>query len=295
MNTQGKKGRRRPCRATARGFTLVETMIVVSVFGLILALLAGIAVDTSRLSGDINASVILQSQARLQLDVLAQDIRSSSSVLASYTPSGGPTYVTDTDSTLVLQLPALSGDGSSTPASFAAATQTWTPSASDILVYHLVGSSAPYTLNRVIYSSAGSGRAAQADTILVSNVQSVTFGYLGVRVLAGNGVQTAFPVDTFASPGQAVTINGAAMPLVTGTAAIPAGSARFTAPNTLTFGTAPAPTDTVDASYPLSPVSAASAVTCVTLDLTVSSTNAGLRPTATQTVELTSAVNLSNH
>ena len=67
----------------ARGFTLVETMLAVSSLGLIVALLAGITIDTSRLSGDINAQSALQSQTRLQLDIITQDIRSSDAVLVS--------------------------------------------------------------------------------------------------------------------------------------------------------------------------------------------------------------------
>ena len=281
--------------ARARGFTLVETMLVVSIFGLIVALLAGITIDTSRLSGDINAQATLQSQTRLQLDVITQDIHSSDAVLASYTPSGGVTYTTDTGSTLVLQLPAVSADGSSTPATFANTTQTFTPNAFDVVIYHLVGASAPYTLNRIVLPSTGSGRAAVADTAVVFNVQSATFGYQAVRTLTGNGTQTTFSIDTFSTPGDAVTVNGAALPQVTGSSSVPSGAVRFTAPSTLTFGTAPAATDVVDASYPVSPASAASAVTSISVALMVSSTNGGLRPTTTQTVELTSAANLSNH
>ena len=279
----------------ARGFTLVETMLAVSSLGLIVALLAGITIDTSRLSGDINAQATLQSQTRLQLDIITQDIRSSDAVLASYTPSGGPTYTTDTGSTLILQVPAVSADGSSTPATFTTTTQTFAPNAFDVVLYHLVGTSAPYTLNRIVLPSAGSGRAAVADTAIVFNVQSATFGYQAVRTLTGNGTRATFSIDPFSTPGQTVTVNGAALPQVAGSASVPPGEARFTAPSTLTFGTAPTTTDVVDASYSVSPASAASAVTSISVDLAVSSTNGGLRPTTTQTVELTSAANLSNH
>ena len=281
--------------ARARAFTLVETMLVVSIFGLIVALLAGITIDTGRLSGDINAQATLQSQTRLQLDVITQDIRSSDAVLASYTPSGGPTYTTDTGSTLVLQLPAVSADGSSTPATFTNATQTFTPNAFDVVIYYIAGTSAPYTLNRIVLPSAGSGRAAVANTAVVFNVQSATLGYQAVRTLTGNGTKTDFSIDAFSTPGQTVTVNGATLPQVTGSSSVPSGEARFTAPSTLTFGTAPAATDVVDASYPVSPASAASAVTSIAVALMVSSTNGGLRPTTTQTVALTSAANLSNH
>ena len=205
------------------------------------------------------------------------------------------TYTTDTGSTLVLQLPAVSADGSSTPATFASTTQTFMANAFDVVIYHLVGASAPYTLNRIVLPSTGSGRAAVADTAVVFNIQSATFGYQAVRTLTGNGTQTTFSIDAFSTPGKAVTVNGAVLPQVTGSSSVPSGAVRFTAPSTLTFGAAPAATDVVDASYPVSPASAASAVTSIAVALMVSSTNGGLRPTTTQTVALTSAANLSNH
>src|SRR5207247_1000271 len=119
-----------------RGFSVIETVIVLSLFAVVATVLAAVTIDTSRLAKTITVQEKMQHQSRHQLDVLMRDIRDAQYVLTSYT-SGATTYQSNTTGTLILQAPSYDSSGNIL-------------ASNDVMVYDLVGSSAPYTLNRLV-------------------------------------------------------------------------------------------------------------------------------------------------
>jgi prepilin-type N-terminal cleavage/methylation domain-containing protein len=273
--------RRRRGRA---GFTMIETMIAAAIFGTIVFAVAWLGGEALRLSNLVTTNATMQSAGRLRLDQFMQDVQDSSAVLTSYT-TGTTTYTSSTTGTLVLAAPSYTYDSSGNP------LNTYT----DHIIYHLVGASAPYTLNRVVLPASGSPRAAVPDTVIARNVQSATFTCLVSSTWTGDGSSTTFALDTsVAGSGatlvESVTANGAAVSLGSG-----ASQAHFTS-SALQFGTAPADQTTIDALYSVDPSASASYVTGVRLDLILSTTDPSQRAAAqTQTVELSSRSNLRNH
>jgi prepilin-type N-terminal cleavage/methylation domain-containing protein len=281
-----KLARRRRSRGT--GFTLIETLFAVSIFGLLAALLGWMMVDTSRLSLTVSTSATLESQARIRLDMFTSDVHDASTVLASYV-NNGTTYTSNTTSSLVIQAPSYDSTGSIIAGSY------------DYTYYHLVGSAAPYTLNRVVMPASGSARAAVSDTVIASNVQSVNFICVVDQTWQATG-STAFALSSQVSGSgnslvQSATMNGAAVTLGS------SGQAQFLAPTTaypqgyLSFTNAPAVNSLIDVLYSVDPSQSANQpnITGVIMDLVVQITDTGEGRGAVQTVEMSGRSNLHNH
>lgn len=279
-------------RDMRRGFTLIETMLAAALLLLIAGLLAWTTVDVSRLSSSLSTGATLETQARQALDLLARDASGSSSVLASCTTKAGTTYTSNLSSVLILAAPSYDSTGAVIPGS------------SDLIVYHVVGTQAPYTVNQLVDPATGSSRPAVSDSVVASNVQSVAFLYLCTQNDTGNvvGVQKSFDLQApVAGTGtgliEAVCEGGIPVPLGAGL-----GQVQFVAPTTTpnkpngtyVFGTAPASTaNYIDVLYSVAPANAAS-VSQVGMDLTISAAvpDPGL---PTRTVELVSTAKLLNH
>lgn len=274
------------------GFTLVETLVSTVILSFVMGTLVWVMADAARLSTRVSATATLQSQTRRGLDLFAADARASNQVLSSY-----GAYTSSTTGALILEAPSYDSSGGVLAGKH------------DDIVYHLVGTNAPYTLNRYVASATGSARPAQADTVIARNVQSATFVcQVGQTLTGADGATTRFALNA-PSAGSGATLvktilkNGASVPVTSGAPA--AGQAQYLAASatpsfpqgSVLFGTAPGAVDACDLRYSVDPSSAASAaqVTGVTLDLKVSVTDAGFGPSGTEATELVSAANLRNH
>jgi len=276
-------------RRRVRGFSLIESMFAMGIFAFIMAIAAWAIVDSARMGNATYASVTNETSTRQQLDRFIADAHASSSVLASYT-TGGTTYTSSTTGTLILKAPSYDSSGSIIDNSY------------DYIVYHLVGSAAPYTLNRLVVTTTGS-RPACSDTTIATNVNSATFVCLVDQTMTGDGSSRNFDLNSavYGSGStlvQGATRNGDAVSLGTGTTQV-----QFVAPTAakplgqLGFGVAPISGATIDALYSVNPSLAANQpnITAVNLDLKVQTTNAGLGGSAVQSDEITGRTNLHNH
>lgn len=267
--------KRRRLRA---GTQLLEVLLFVAIAGMVISLLAELTVSMSSLTQVTSLDASIEDQSRHQLDNVIQDVTDSSIVLQSYT--GQSTYTTDTSTTLVLQAPSYNASGNIL-------------GTNDVIVYYLSGTSAPYSLHRIVAAAPGSQRSSSADKVVSSNVQSMAITYLVSQNFTGDGTTKAFTLSAFPggpSPVGQVTVNALAVALGTGP-----GQAQFVSPNTLHFTGAPAKGATINALYSVDPSAYASAVTGVNLDCQMSVSGPQLGPAATQTVEVASQANLENH
>lgn len=278
-------------RPRTQGFTLVEVLLAVGFMILIIGSVVWMNVNMVAIAQRVAATATLQSQARLALDGMINDIHAGDQVLASYS-----TYTSSTTGTLILEQPAYLSSGTLIAGQY------------DHTIYHLVGSSAPYALNRVIFAVSGSARVSSADTVIAKNVQSLTFIGLVDQAVTGDGATTRFGMNapitgSVATWVQSVQKNGAAVTIVT--SAPSAGQVEFLSASTtpafpqgsILFGSAPAASDGVDQQYSVDPSIAASAsqITQVTVDLHVGSTDASLGPSGIESVEMVNSTNLHNH
>jgi hypothetical protein len=271
-------------RSGRAGFTLIETTISAAIVGTIIFAVAWLGGETLRISNLVSTTATLQSEGRLRLDQFMQDAQDSRSVLASYS-TGTTTYSSSSTGTLVLAAPSYTYDNSGNPLN----------SYTDHIVYHIAGTTAPYTLNRVVLPAAGSPRPPVDDTVIVRSVQSATFTCLASSSWTGDGATRSFALNApVAGSGttliETVTANGTAVSLGPG-----ANEAQFSS-TALQLGTPPTDQTTIDALYSVDPSASASSVSAVRLDLVLSATDPSQRAGAqTETVELSSTANLRNY
>lgn len=282
----------RSSRQRGAGFTLVEVMFAVGLISLILGVTVQATVTTSALAQRTSATTTLQSQTRLALDAMIRDIHAGYQVMPSFS-----SYSSSTDSTLVLQAPAYTSAGNALSGQY------------DYIVYHLVGSSAPYTLNQYVVTVSGSARSAKSDTVLAKNIQSLTLLYLVDQPLTtGDGTTTRFGLNAAVAGSGAgfietVLNNGSPLTIVARTPA--AGEAEYLAPSTspaypqgsILFGTAPVSSGGMDLIYSVDPSDSASAskITQVSVDVRAGDTDGSLGKSAMESVEMVSRTNLHNH
>ena len=260
-------------------FTLTQMLVAMVFYALIIAFIATFTVSSTRLSNVVQVDATMEKQTRHQVDQITQDLHDSSQILASYAASGGAQYTTDTTSTLVMQAPSYDANGNML-------------NTNDIIVYHLVGNAAPYTLNRAVFAANGSARKTSADSVIVSNVQQMAITYLVDQVYTGDGKAATFSLTGYPQDGttKTVTMSGNQVSIGTGT-----NQVQFVSPASLTFGTIPVSGAPIDALYTVSPATYPSAVTSVQVDITTTVSGANVGYHQTQTVELTSQANLRNH
>lgn len=274
------------------GFTLVEVMFAVGLICLILGVTVQSTLTTSALAQRTSATTTLQSQTRLALDAMIRDIHAGYRVMPSYS-----SYSSSTDSTLVLQAPAYTSAGTILSGQY------------DYIVYHLVGTSAPFTLNQYVVTAAASARSAKSDTVIAKNIQSLTLLYLVDQPLTtGDGTTTRFSLNaavTGTGTGFIETVLKDASPLTIVARTPAAGEAEYLAPSTspaypqgsILFGTAPVSSGGMDMIYsvdPSNPVSA-SKITQVSVDAKAGGTDGSLGGSATESVEMVSRTNLHNY
>lgn len=268
---------RRRSRLVA-GFQLVETMLAVGFLALVIAVFAQVSVNVARLTSVTTTDATMEQQSRHQLDHFIQDIEDGSAVLATYT--GAATYTTDNSTTLVLQAPSYDANGNLL-------------GTNDVTIYYLSGKAAPYSLHRIVITSAGSIRSSSPDTVVASNVQSLSLSYFVSQTYSGDGTTKAFGLSAFPSGPtvtEQATMNGAAV-----TFGAQPSQAQWVSPSSLTFNTAPASAATINAYYSVDPSKYASSVTQVVVDLALSVSGPTLGHSKTQIVDVAGEANLRNH
>ena len=138
----------------SRGFTLIELVVVLSIFSLIAVVVSLLYVSglTQEREESLRSQLVLKGETAV--DIFTRDVQSAWQVAASYT-SGGTTY-TSGGSTLVLGLPAVDASGNliSSGGSFT----------TDYVVYR---TAVPYTY-RSVFPAAGSSRQARTDQALIN-------------------------------------------------------------------------------------------------------------------------------
>ncbi|HEY5601241.1 MAG TPA: type II secretion system protein [Patescibacteria group bacterium] len=144
------------------GFTLIELIVAIGLFGLISLLAGGVYLGQIRLFNRQNAQVDIVSQNQIILDDMVDEIRNSSQVASGVTV-GSDTYASGTNQ-LVLRLISIDSSGQLLANSF------------DHLIYYLEGSSSPYTLHKRLVPDASSSRSGY-DDVKSADVSSIIFSY----------------------------------------------------------------------------------------------------------------------
>ena len=305
--------RKRSYKNPQVGFTLVESLLVMTVFSMMVGFLAWVTIDSGRLANETSTDATMSSAGRTRLDSFINDVRDSSNVLASWTnPGTNTTYVShltnDTHvpptyyATLVLETPSYNS-------SFIIPTSqqvdgTRRPKYFDHIIYQLeyaYGSPVPtYTLNRMVITDPSSARPSSPDTIVARNVSSGSFTCLVDQAFDGIGTQTLFSLKAPVSTNGGNIVTSAT---VGGVDQVQPTDMQYDAPTTLypngamDFVTAPAAGTRIDALYSID-CSAANQglVTGVSFDLMLAVVDPALPVSAQrQTVELSGRANLHNH
>ena len=260
-----------------KGFSLVEMLFVITFFGLIMGLMGYFLVDMMRVTNVANNGFDMQRQGRHELDVMMSDIRDSSLVLSD--APAETTALSDNSKCIILQSPSYDSAGNSL-------------GINDIIAYQLVGSAAPYELQRTIWPAVGSSRPAVSGAVVAKNVKSMTLTYFSDQGVIGDGITKVFTLAGIPTNANlTVTENGSVLQMGSSP-----GQYTFTAPQTLTFVTAPSAPDSIDTLYIADPAVSPSQVTSVDVDLQLQVTSPALGRTApTQTFELTGRCRLRNH
>lgn len=263
----------------SRGFTLTEILVVGTIMTMLVGVLVSIGIDTTRLGKTIVSEESLSGKSRAQLDVMMKDIQDAGAVLATYT--SGASYSTDTNGNFILQLPSYDSNGDLL-------------TTNDVIVYHRVGTAAPYSLKRKVFPAAGSFRASTGDVTILSNIDSISTTYFVDQMLTGTGSATTYPLvgTPLTSPERIVLVSGVKLQL--GTAP---GQVQYVngSPPNIVFATAPAQNAPIDAVYAVDPAASPSFITGVLVDLTLSTTNNALKGSKTQTAKYSSLATLRNH
>lgn len=80
-----------------RGFTLVEVLVAISLFGVLSSLLLGLALSTSAVTDEVKKRTTVTEEARAALERMTRELRQSAGldeVILPSTPGGGPTSFT---------------------------------------------------------------------------------------------------------------------------------------------------------------------------------------------------------
>ncbi len=265
--------------ARKRGAVLVE-MVMMAGLALVICTVTGRALITAWTMGKLtNTKAALQTQTRRVMSLLQDDIQSSSYALPSSNGfSASPT-------TLILQAP-----------SYDSAFQQIAGS-NDVIIYRLVGNSAPYTLNRQVIPASGSARPAVPNTVMVRNVDSARFSYLYDQ----KSTSTGLPLVTL------LLVNLSATPTITSALGLPPPTVLVNGELTnanlslssslLLFSPAPPINASIDIFFPVDPsvtVNQAN-VTAVFATVSASVTDASLKNAATQTMTVSGGGELRNH
>ncbi|MDR3707369.1 MAG: hypothetical protein P4L33_03640 [Capsulimonadaceae bacterium] len=248
-----------------------------------------VAIHSLSLTSEEATSSGYNEKARIAMDTIRQDLLDSDAVEEQYA-FGGTTY-TSGPSTLILELPWHTFSGTSVT------------TGDDYVLYHLVGSAAPYTLNRYLITSAGSPRGTiNVDSVLVGTlmngksstaiIKDIVFTYYAHLKATGDGSTTTFAlqnapvISTTAARSSGIVNRGGTAVSLTATSPL----ASFTSSGTngsLVFTTAPSSQTAIDALYPIDASQYSSSAIMVVVQLDFSTTNNSLISTASsQSLEI---------
>jgi type II secretory pathway pseudopilin PulG len=268
------------------GAMLIELVISISIVSAVFAIIVFGLVMVSRVSALESKNAVFTSRSQNALDTMRQDAISSSNVLSTYTV-GSTTYTSSPTGVLILQSPTATYNANGS----VAATYY------DTIIYHLVGTAAPYTINRRLIPANGSPTSALSDTVLVSNVSSFSINFLHHVSWTANGSTMTFPLDVprYSAYSTATTINQGGSSVTSGVSwnssstQYPQGSVLFT--------TEPANGTVIDAFYPVDSTTSLgqAGVSMLSFDMTVSGSVYAPGASTTQSFELSSVAKLRNN
>lgn len=145
-------------KASARGFTLMETIIVIGILGLMLTAIVSMIFAYMRSFDTQQASVEVGYTAAALVNAVEESVLQANSVLVSQTISG--TLYTTSSTTLVLRLPSIDGSGGVISGSY------------DYVAFYASGTDA----YRIVSAAGGSVRTAGTKR-LTTKLQMLGFTY----------------------------------------------------------------------------------------------------------------------
>jgi prepilin-type N-terminal cleavage/methylation domain-containing protein len=83
-----------PTNARDKGFSLVEVLVAMGLFGVLASLLLGLAVSTGRVTDDVRALTNINEESRLAVERLSRELRQATEVTAVSQPTGGRVALT---------------------------------------------------------------------------------------------------------------------------------------------------------------------------------------------------------
>lgn len=87
------------------GFTLIEVLVAMGLFGVLASLLLGLSLSTGQVTGDVRALTNINEESRMAVDRLSRELRQAGEVTAVSLPSGA------TDRTAITFWTDFDGDG----------------------------------------------------------------------------------------------------------------------------------------------------------------------------------------
>lgn len=144
------------------GFTLIEILVVVGLFGLLMLFATGIFLSHNSLYYAQRAEINAVGGARHALDDITDETREAVAVAASAVYQG-TTYATDVD-TLALRLPAVDAAGAPISGSY------------DYIIYYIDPANPKY-LRKIAAPDAASSRRAEDKKLLTEYLNSLSFVY----------------------------------------------------------------------------------------------------------------------
>jgi prepilin-type N-terminal cleavage/methylation domain-containing protein len=137
------------------GFSLVEVLVAMGLFSLIGTLLLGLALSTSRVTGDIRTTTNVNEESRLAMERMGRELRQANTITAVHLPT------TATDTTSLTFWADFDGDGARdlNAADPEVLTYQWDP-----------------VTSRLTLTANDAGGTAVTRPVLAASVSSLTFG-----------------------------------------------------------------------------------------------------------------------
>ncbi len=168
-----------------KGFTLIETLVVIAIFAALSIVIAEMYVWQNRVYKVQFSQLIVMNDARSALDDIDNYVRSANLVLSTYS-----TYVTDVD-TLILQVQSFNTSNQLIPGVY------------DTVVYYKTGNA----LFRQVFPDAASNRPAQTKQ-LAANASNLVFTYNNVDFSQVTDISTTITVlDTNQVQNQTLSVS----------------------------------------------------------------------------------------
>jgi prepilin-type N-terminal cleavage/methylation domain-containing protein len=146
-----------------KGFTLVETLISVSLIVLVAALVTSITVVTQRMFWGQKSEAKLQRDSQMVLNYMAQDVRMCFKIMSEYPEGSDAPYYVSSNNSIVLMMKAIDASGLPITGQFDYVAYIWDYAG----------------LKKVVIKNPGSSRA-QEETVLSEFVQDFDILYDGM-------------------------------------------------------------------------------------------------------------------